>query len=99
MINKIRHRLSHIIVAKEFFRIDDNFAIVRIDDDPEMLDEAAQIADECKDSILFKKSFDSIVLIRRNRYNTEKTMDGTTYSNILDRFIYHIQDAIYKIKK
>ena len=99
MMARKNNRLNHIIVAKEFFELSNQIAIIRIDNDPDMLDEANEIAAECKNILLSRPNFDGIVLIRRGRYNTKRSMDSDTYSSILERFIAHIRYTILKIKK
>ena len=79
-----KNHLSHIIVAKEYFQIDDQFAIIKIDDEPTLIEEAYKIADVCDEALTSSGSFDSIILIRRNSYNTENDMPADVYSDILD---------------
>ena len=88
-----------ILVAKEFFRIDKHFAVFRIDDDPEFLDQAnAVMIDLIKSGQMAHTSFGGIVLIRRGRYNNRRSMDPKSWVETLSGFIAHIKAAIEKVK-
>ena len=88
-----------ILVAKELFRIDKHFAVFRIDDDPEFLDQAnAVMTDLIKSGQMAHTNFGGIVFIRRGRYNNRRSMDPESWVKILSGFITHIREAIEKVK-
>lgn len=88
-----------ILVAKELFRIDKHFAVFRIDDDPEFLDQAnAVMTDLIKSGQMAHTNFGGIVLIRKGRYNNRRSMDPKSWVETLSGFIAHIKEAIEKVK-
>lgn len=94
--NKIKRK--NILIAKEFFKIDDHLAIIRIDDNPDNIYDGIDIIKQCYKNNVNLRDYDGIVFIPNTRFNTVSSMNREEASNILNTFIEHLERAISKLK-
>jgi hypothetical protein len=94
--NRIRHK--NILIAKEFFKIDDHLAIIRIDDNPDNIYDGIDTVKQCYNSNVNLRDYDGIVFIPKTRFNTVSSMNREEASNILNTFVNHLGRTISKLK-
>ena len=99
IIKRKRIQPSNILVAKEFFKIDKDLAIVRIDDTPDAIDDGINFVNECREKGVNFKSFRGLILVPGRRINVVRNMDTEDAERVLTGIIKHLNYSISKLKK